>query len=125
MDLKLVQSITGAMRAADCAAAKTLPAGCIDGRHTIHPKDRFEPRRVIDPTPRFEPRFVLHPRPRVEALPTQVPTQLEPVKVENNNVPPVWKQPIWKCDPEIEVVIKRIVHKPDVQKRGTLIDLFM
>jgi hypothetical protein len=127
LDLQLVRLLRDAIRTADIGAAHTRAldgVGCNEPG-VLHPADRFEPRDVIHPTPRFEPRPVLHPTPRTEVSPPHVPTEMEAVKVENRTLPPVWKTPVWKCEVAPEVLIKRIVLKPDVHRRGTLIDLFL
>lgn len=133
LDLSLVRSIRSAMRAADLAAGGVPgPLGTIQDRHTIHPQTvhepepRIEPRKVIHPTPHFLPRPVIHPVERYEILPP-VPVRAEqtehPVHL-GAPLPPPWKQPIWETPIPPQPVIKVITLKPDIQNKGSLIDIF-
>jgi hypothetical protein len=131
MDLKAVQSVISAMRAADISAGGVPgPLGIITKpgpgpRLTYHPTPRFEPRPVHHPTPRFEPRFTVHPQPRIEEQPTApAPEPETPRKVESAIQPP-WRVRLWETPVQPPPKVKQIIHRSDVISKGSLIDLFI
>jgi len=128
LDLKLVQLVRGAMRAADAASCRSgLPL--IRGefaipRLVIHPRPRFDPRPVIHPTPRFLARPILHPTPRIDAV-SLVPADPEQAPRCSHGLPPPWKMPLWNVPIPPKPTIKRIVRRTDLHHKGSLLDLFI
>ena len=136
LDLKLVTSIRGAMRAADAASGKTFPVAWIGPapdcfvprflpRLLIEPTPRFLPRPVIQPTRRFLARPVIHPTPRFEPRQTIAPAEPEQPCRCGVGLPPPWKTHIWKMPITPKATIKQVVHRTDVQHKGSLLDLFI
>ena len=134
LDLKLVQLVRGAMAAADAAAGKGLavtelgPAPShIQPRRVFDPEPRIEPREVIHPTPRIEPREVIRPAPRVEEPPPAYwcpPCEPRPRDHKSPFVPP-WKFLPWENPPQPVLNVKVIKLKPDIVRKGSLIDCFI
>ena len=135
-DLKLVQLLRGAIRAADAASGKAAPIAFIGpaptfaarrllSREVLHPEPRFEPRPVIHPTPRFLPRPVIHLTPRFEPPPSCAPVTPEVPPRCGHGLPPPWKVPVWNMPVEPKVTIKRVIHLTDVHSKGSLLDLFI
>lgn len=132
VDLQVVKSIVQAMRAADLAAGGVPgPLGTIQkpvsrNRDVFQPEPRYEPRRVIHPEPRYEARKVIHPEPRFEVQPTIIIQPEETAHVPNlgTPLPPPWKQPVWNTPLPQRPVIKQITFRPDIQNKGSLIDVF-
>jgi len=129
LDLKMVQLITGAMRAVDNGPGaqtgvhiQTDPV--IEPRIHFHPSPRFEPRTVYHPEPRFMPRPVMHPTPRVECEPCPPAPPECPRKHPSPLLPP-WEIPLWKTPPAAEAKIKIVVVRPDIHHKGTLLDCFI
>jgi hypothetical protein len=126
LDLKLVELLRGAMRAADITADKSrVQAAVIRPRPVLHPQPRFEPRRVVHPTPRFLPRTVLHPVSRLEPQPASTPSEPERSCRCGHGLPPPWKMPVWNLPIAPKVTIKRVVQRTDVHHKGSLLDLFI
>ena len=133
LDLKLVQLVRGAMAAADAGAAKHLgklvgPAPAIAPRPVLHPQPRIEPREVIHPTPRIEPREVLHPAPRVVEPPPVYccpPCPPERARCTPPVFVPPWKVVPWENPPQPLPNVKLIKPKPDIVRKGSLIDCFI
>lgn len=138
LDLKLVQDLRGAMRAADIASGRPQPVSPL-GPAPTPPPDRFdrEPafalRPVYHPEPRYEPRPVIHPTPRIEFQPPiKVPAEVEvlpPVcsskaEVECPLAPP-WRQPIWETPTAVPPKVKIVLHRTDIINKGSLIDFFI
>lgn len=133
LDLSVVRSIRDAIRTTALAAGgRPGPLGTIQNpvtlapRKVIEPTPHIEPRKVIDPTPRIEPRRVIHPAARYEVLP---PIVIQPVIEEHPShpvqpLPPPWKMPIWEMPLPPRPVIKVHMHRPDIQNKGSLIDVF-
>jgi hypothetical protein len=135
LDLQLVQMLRGAMNAADANACKTVA-----GVPVAHKRDCFERRPVIDPTPRIEGRKVYHPTPRIEPRPVirptarveksnaclpPVPTEVEPGEKTKSPILPPWKTLPCENKQPAPVQIKMVVQRPDIQNKGSLIDLFI
>jgi hypothetical protein len=130
-DLKVVQLITSAMRAADLAvAAEAHPfihnrQDCCELRHEcLDPV--IEPRVHIYPPPVIEPRQVIHLQPRIQPPPPNPksigpscprPTELYP--------PPIWKFLPWPQHVPVQNRVKRLTTHPDILIKGLLIDLFV
>lgn len=133
LDLKMVQSVIGAMRAADKASHHCGPCGRFDAienqvicrRFRLHPTPVIEPRQVIHPTPRILPRPVIHPQPRVEPQPPPCEPELHCHEAPKCLPPPPWKVLPWKIPIPPPVQIKRVIHRTDVKHKGSLIDLFI
>lgn len=132
LDLRLVKSLRGAIRAADEASGKKFPVAAIGPAPNPNPKivaervlhpivereptPTIEPRRVYHPTPRYEPRPVVHPEPRREPAEAdcapRVEAPCEPEKPIANTSP---IQPPWRRLPWIEPAERgelRIAHNP-------------
>src|SRR5438093_125762 len=101
-DLKLVQLLRGAIRAADAASgrgapiafigpAPTFAAGRLGSRRVLHPEPRFEPRPVIHPTPRFLPRPVIHLTPGFDPASSAGSVLPEKPPHCGDGLPPPWK----------------------------------
>jgi hypothetical protein len=129
LDLKMVQLITGAMRAVDNGPGARLgvhvqPEPVIEPRRVFHPTPHFEPRTVYHPEPRFEPRPVMHPTPRVE--PEPFPCDPPPCPHKHcSPLPAPWEMPVWNTAPVHEAKIKIVVVRPDIHHKGTLLDCFI
>jgi hypothetical protein len=130
VDLQLVQSLLGAIRAADRQSARQLPVAVspVDSYcpRTVTPQPRYLPRPVLHPIPRYLPRPVIHPRPRVEP-PCSAAPPCPKASVPHITAGP---QPPWKILPWQEPaappnVIKITVRPPDMLTMGNLIDLFL
>ncbi len=131
LDLQMVQSLLGAIRAADRHSATQLPVAVsrVDSycpRPALHLTPRYLPRPVLHPTPRYLPRPVIHPRPRVE------PPCCAPPPCPKASVPhiaagpqPPWKILPWQEPAAAPNVIKITVRPPDMLTKGNLIDLFL
>jgi hypothetical protein len=134
-DLKVVQLLRAAMRAADRAGSKLGSCGplqcdddCCNRRcDHFHPEPRYEPRVVYHPTPRYEPRPVIHPTPRIGAMQVPIP---EPVERPHDAglsgvLPPPWKTPVWKMPIPVAPDVKVYLQRVDVQNKGSLLDFFL
>jgi hypothetical protein len=134
-NLKMVEGVISAMRAADAASAAhggPLGAGTTDNaRNQIHPEPRYEPRRVIHPTPLYEPRIVFHPTARIETQELAYDRNGGPAVVVIEKAPselplqPPWKTAPWKNSPEAAPKIKLTRSHPDICHKGLLMDFFI
>ena len=132
MDLKMVQSVIGAMSAADRASGRCGPCGdfflrddrALCPRFRFHPTPRIEPRPVIDPAPRILPRMTVHPQSRVEPQPAPVEPENH-CRPHKSPFPAPWKILPWKTPVPPPVQIKRVIHRTDVKHKGSLIDMFI
>jgi hypothetical protein len=129
LDLQLVQSLLGAIRAADRHSAAQLPVAVspVDSycpRPVLHPTPRYLPRPVLHPTPRYMPRPVIHPRPRVEPS-CSAPCPKASVPHITAGPQPPWKILPWQEPAAPPNVIKITVRPPDMLTMGNLIDLFL
>ena len=133
LDLKLVQLVRQAMRAADqqagAPASALGPAPTPEPRRVIHPEERFEPRPVIRPTPRFEPRPVIYPKPRIaprpvrgDPAPAETVVRKEPAELP---LQPPWAKLPWQNPPSPAPKIKLAPPHPDIVRRGELLDFFI
>ncbi len=140
VDLAVVKSITGAMRAADAASGKQFsitkigPApnpliGCgiredrYERRKHLLSTPVYEMRRHIHPTPRYEPRPVIRPTPRLEGEFPPPSPQPAPMKLGGPEAP--WKSVPWKNPTSAPEKIKVIQRVHDKVQRGQIIDLFI
>jgi hypothetical protein len=133
MDLKLVQMLRAAMQPmnAGCCGKPATELGprpdCIERRFRYTPEPVIEPRDHFHPTPKIEPRQVIRPRPRVELAPAPIlipPCPEAPHKPKCGMVPP-WKVLPWENPPQPALKIKVIKTRPDIVRKGSLIDCFM
>lgn len=133
VQLSGVDALVRAMRAVDARAGRLIGEGCCDcceqRRWPCEPAARFEPRPVIHPTPRYEPRPVIHPRPRFapcephKCCPEPHPIVIKP-QAELPLEPP-WKTVPWENPPPPAQVVKVACYRPDIIRKGTLIDSFI
>jgi len=131
LDLKLVKLLRDAIRTTDLAGAKQNgaigPAPEILPRRHIHPEPVYEARPHVHPTPKYEARPVIHPPPRVEVAPPIVipPTpQCESQRHKSPFVPP-WKVMPWQNPPQPALKVKVLKLKPDIVRKGLLLDCFL
>ena len=132
LDLKVVQSVIGAIKKAD--AASTLsngplhlgPAAVYEPRQHLHPETKIESRHVIHPESRYENRPVHHP---VEARNSEglYSTSTTPVPSCGHKSPiePPWKTLPWPQTVHVTSKVKLWVHRSDLQSKGSLIDCMM
>jgi hypothetical protein len=141
-DLKLVTSITSAIRAADIASGRPQPAAFIGpapnplGGRRIR-DDVYEPRRVITPSPVYLPRPVIRPSPYFEPCPPKcccpplpdsqplAPALPEGTPVARFKIQPPWKTLPWENPPPAEPKPKVVIQMIDKDHRGQMIDLFI
>jgi hypothetical protein len=138
-DLKLVQSVIGAMRAADInVAAEVSTTGSVHSPAATYTPTQaeFSPavalRQHIYSLPVIEPRTVIHSHPRIEftPAPAPAPTSLpcgcdsHPKSAEPTFQPP-WHVLPWPQHDTETRRIKSVVAPPDILVKGLLIDLFM
>lgn len=129
MDLKAVQLVRQAMRAADLGAGAGGcvgfgPAAHFQPRLQIHPTPLIESRPHIHPTPRFEPRPVYHPTPAVQPQ-AAAPQTPEPARITASHIQPPWKLLPWENPPQPAPTLKVVLRRPDVVRRGILLDMFV
>ena len=144
LDLQVVRLLRGAIRAADAASGQGIPASGLgpapspEPRRHLRPEPVIEPRRHIHPEPRIEPRRVFHPEPRVDVAAVSdcaacCPTEAvcEP-RITKSPIEPPWKVLPWedRCDPSPcpgprVPKIKLTVYRPDIARKGALIDFFL
>ena len=129
LDLKLVQLLRDAIRTTDLAGARnngsiTPEVEILPRRHLV-PTPLIEPRVHIHPQTLYEARPVIHPQPRVEPPPPICPPA-EPVShlTKAPFVPP-WKVMPWENPPQPALKIKVIKLRPDIVRKGSLIDCFL
>ena len=131
-DLRVVQLIRQAMRAADASQAR---AGRRhdedrDDCHRRAQEDRFAPRPVIHPTPRYEPRPVIHPTPRIEPRWRSpevivVSPPASPPIAKERPLPAPWMpgfipRPAWSA-PRVKIA----PLYPDKTAKGAVLDVFI
>ena len=139
LDLQLVKLLRAAMQPGS--------GGPPGGLGSVRPQPVVEPRRSIQPDPAFEPRPHVRPEPVFEArekLPygpvgpdcracCAPPVPMEPVEKSPHSSSPIeppWKVLPWEERPAPAPVrqvpkIKVIQVRPDIQCKGTVIDLFI
>lgn len=134
-NLKMVEGVISAMRAADAASAPhcgPLRLGpTVNPRTQLHLDPWFEPRRVIHPTPLYEPRVVFHPTPRIETQELAYDRTGGPAVVVVEKTPcelplqPPWKTAPWKNAPTPAPKIKLTRPHPDICHKGLMMDFFI
>ncbi|MEM8875672.1 MAG: hypothetical protein AAGD32_15610 [Planctomycetota bacterium] len=126
-DLKLVQGLTGAIRANLLAAGgRPGPLGTVQMPRPLsadRPVDRFEPRHTVEPQPRIEPRKVHHPLAKVDV-------HVEPVVVHRDTpaAPKVWEAlpPVQESPPIVDKSNRlESAYRPPIAGSGSLIDQFL
>ena len=135
LDLKLVQLVRGAMRAADAqghpgAGDLFVPSPVIEPRRRFHPEPAIEPRRHIRPEPRIEPRPVHRPD---DASPSRcapvVVVAPADTKSSGSPIQPPWKVLPWETPPAERPrpvhKVKVVIGPPDMSSTGNVIDLFI
>ena len=129
LDLKLVRSVVGAIRAADAASAKdrgtVAPAPRIDPRPAAHPTPRVEPRSHVHPCPVIERRRHVHLRPREEFTPPVPCPCPAPADRGGFVLQPPWKVLPWQDRLPAPVRVKVVVVRPDIHHKGSLVDFFI
>jgi hypothetical protein len=138
LDLKLVQLLRDAIRTTAAAGgrggaasglgpAPNTGVGGVVPRKRVEPEPVIEPRKRIHPTPRFEPRPVIYLTPRVVEPPPAVcpPAEPEKARIGKSFLVPPWKVLPWEQPPSPPISIKVIRRKPDIVRKGTLIDCFI
>ena len=135
LDLELVRLVRAAMRG-DCRCdGKVIhPEPRIEPRKRIEPEPRIEPRKRIEPTPVFEPRKK-HRQDEVGSCCAACVSAAPVESVEKVPHPPCPVEPPWKVLPWDERVrsapvravrrIKVLRVRPDIQSKGSVIDLFI
>ena len=131
LDLKLVQLLRDAIRTTDlagaCASGGNLaPTPEFLPRRHFTPEPFIENRRHIHPQTLYEARPVIHPQPRVVEPPPPICPPPEPISHQSKSpfVPP-WKVMPWQNPPQPALKIKLIKLRPDIVRKGSLIDCFL
>ena len=134
MDLKLVQDIIGAMRAADAGAAAAdssplTPLPTIESPRHIVPDPIYEKPRVVHADPIYAPRKVIHPEPKtaprlaLEKLPAEPE---KPCHVSSNfAIKPPWAILPWQEPAKLPPRVKVVQYRTDIMSKGSLIDVFI
>jgi hypothetical protein len=138
LDLQLTRLLRQAIRSADIASGRGQPVTALGPAptapppfgSTVRPPPEIEPRQQIEPAPRFEPRPVIgvcacasrdvNPSPP----PPEAPREPEEPRLARSPIEPPWKQLPWENPAPIAPKVKVIVKPPDLQKTGTVFDLF-
>lgn len=132
LDLQLVRLLRAAMagrpggRPGGPGGICGEPALPIRPRPVLHPTPTIEPRKRIEPTPRIEPRQVIHPKPIEQpglAL-SCTPAEPEHPRVVHLPIQPPWKVLPWQNPPPPRPMLKVVLRPPDVEKKGSLYDVF-
>jgi hypothetical protein len=136
LDLKVVQLLRDAIRTTAAAAGEgqsATPLGPapsdVQPRRRYEPEPYIEPRKRIEPTPYIEPRERITPQPRVELAPVDYccgPCEPAP----RREAKPVVFQPPWRSMPvensaQPATKVKVIKIRPDIVRKGSLIDCFI
>jgi hypothetical protein len=132
LGLKEVESVIGAMRAADQQSSRggpMTPEKQFLPRQVIQPEPRYEPRQVIHPSPLYAPRPVIHRTPRIEARTLDCidcPPKLVVHKVdEEMPMQPPWKTVPWENKLQPSPKVKLAPPHPDIIHKGTVMDIFI
>lgn len=129
-DLKVVQAITGAIKANLIAEGGIVgPLGTVQMPAKLAKPERqsdiveITGRPTVEPTPRFEPRPVIEPTPRVVDGRT-IPVEPEMPSRQTSPIPPVWKT-LPEIQPEPKPRVVNYEPLPaDSMSRGRLVDVF-
>jgi hypothetical protein len=135
LDLKEVQLLRGAIRAADEQAGPQhrfldsdsySPSSRIRECSPCYGSPEYLPRQVFHLKPRYEPRPVLHPTARLEMRhcmePGPVPI-LPPVHAEPNPIQPPWK--VLPSPIQPVRLVKVVDLRPEIVNTGRVIDCFI
>ena len=135
LDLKEVQLLRGAIRAADIEAGPQhrfldsdhyCPSSAARECSPYYRSPVYLPRPVLHPTPRYEPRPVLHPTVRLEMRRCEEPAPVSiqpPVHSEPNPIQPPWKV---LPSPILPVRLVKVVQlTPEIKDTGRVIDCFI
>jgi hypothetical protein len=134
LDLKLVRLLRDAIRTTAAAGGRGQSVSGLGpapnnslARRRVEPRPVIEPRRHIHPAPRFEPRIVIHPTPKVVEPPPAVcpPAEPEKARISKSLLVPPWKIPPWEQPLQPAIIVKVIKRKPDIVRKGSLIDCFI
>ena len=138
LDLQLTRLLRQAIRTADISSGRGQPVASIGPAptapptrgSTTDPTPEIEPRQRIHPTPRFEPRPIIglcscDSRDVNPSLPPpEFPRMPEQPRLVKSPFEPPWKQLPWE-NPAAPIQKIKVVHRPpDLQKTGTVFDLF-
>jgi hypothetical protein len=136
IDLRLVQSITGAINA---GMPKNGPLGTIPpGANPFSPQPRIKADNEVagsvkaqpglNAAPDIAPRRTLHPDPRIADLPPQYaapPTAYVYEKPNCSFIEPPWKTLPWP-QTEVVVVCPKVVRQVvDYRHKGMILDVFV
>jgi hypothetical protein len=140
LDLQLTRLLRQAIRSADVSSGRGQPATALGPAPTappvlgagasIHPNPEIEPRPRIEPAPRFEPRPIVGLCPcdsrdvNPSLPPPEIPRDPEVPRLVRSPLEPPWKQLPWENPAPLPPKVKVIVKPPDLQKTGTVFDLF-
>jgi hypothetical protein len=130
-DLKVVQAITGAMKANLLAAGGVAgPLGTVQMPAKLPKAERLSDtveitgRVTVEPTPRVEPRPVIRPEAQVVDGQT-IPIEPEMPSRLTSPIPPVWKtMPKIEAEPKPRVVTYEPIPNGSFGK-GRLVDVFV
>ena len=135
LDLKLVQLLRGAMRAADLGAAaskgvdRITPAAVYEPARHVHLTPVIEPREHIRAAPCREPAKVVVTRseqPRLALAISECRSGCEAAAPPAKSpVEPPWKVLPWRQPPKMVVNVKWVKVQPDIINKGSLIDCFI
>lgn len=139
LDLQLVKLLRAAMRPGGGGPAGGV--GLIHPQPVVEPRRRIEPEPVIEPRPHVRPEPVFEPRETIPFGPVRpaccgrcepvAPTEpVEKSPHSSSPVEPPWKVLPWEDRPlpaPVPVVpkIKVIQAPPDIDCKGSVIDLFI
>ncbi len=135
LGLSEVSLLVKAMRAVDASAPPINPDGASGSscaNRCGEPAARYEPGLVFHPSPRYEPREVFHPEPRIErsghrgtARPIVVVEQVVEKNPATLPPQPPWKTLPWENPAQIAPKVKVAIYRPDINRRGLLLDCFI
>lgn len=135
-ELKAVQSVIGAMRAADAASGKpqavtalgpdpSRPLGSPQPRPKLQADARIEPGPVFRADPRIEPSPKFTAKSTQELAPPaatyEAPVVVRPLSV----LPPPWSAKSAPADDAVRPVVKPRIVQVDIHQKGAMIDLFI
>jgi hypothetical protein len=127
-DLKLVESVIKAMRAADRESRRggvLAPEADILPRRHLTPDAEYLPRRAIHPTPRYLSRSVIHPTPKIQSECAPVPECPKLPSPAPSPIQPPWKQRVWQTPIPPRATLKVVEYRTDIPNKGSLLDVFI
>jgi hypothetical protein len=135
LDLELVRLVRAAMRTDGAGSGRVIhPEPVVEPRKRVEPEPEIEPRKRFHPEPAFEPRKKHRPEDVgsccaacVSAAPVE---SAEKVSHSPSPVEPPWKVLPWderlrSMPPRPVRRIKVVQVRPDIQCKGSVIDLFI